>query len=57
VVALEGFGKPESSNDLLAALELARVQVARCQPGQLVETLGWLSEMGGHPMRGSTIAT
>jgi uncharacterized protein (DUF58 family) len=46
VVALEGFGEPESSSSLLDALELARVSVARCRPGQLPETL-W--KLGGLP--------
>jgi uncharacterized protein (DUF58 family) len=46
VVALEGFGEPESGNDLLDTLERARVPVARCRPGQLAETLRGLGEMG-----------
>jgi uncharacterized protein (DUF58 family) len=46
VVALEGFGEPESGNDLLDALELARVPVVRCGPGQLVETLRGLEKVG-----------
>jgi hypothetical protein len=39
VVALEGFGEPESSNDLLDALETARIPAARCRTGELAETL------------------
>ena len=46
VVALDGFGEPKPGNDLLDALEQARIQVVRCRPGQLAETLRGLGEVG-----------
>ena len=39
VVALEGFGEPDSCDDLLDELACAGGQVIRCRPGQLPQAL------------------
>ena len=39
VVALEGFGEPDSCDDTLDELACAGGQVIRCRPGQLPQTL------------------
>jgi uncharacterized protein (DUF58 family) len=52
VVVLEGFGEPEACDDLLDALEQARVPLVRCQPGQLLETLKELGKVGEAVLRG-----
>lgn len=46
VVALEEFGEPVSEDDPVDSLELARISVARCRPGQLPLLLQDLAQLG-----------
>ncbi len=46
VVALEEFGEPAPEDDLMDSLELARISVARCRPGQLLLLLQALEQLG-----------
>ena len=46
VVGLEEFGEPAAKDDLMDTLELARIPVARCRPGQLPRLLQDLEQLG-----------
>ena len=45
VVALEGFGEPDSSDDLLDELACAGGQVIRVRPGQLPQAFTQLESL------------
>ena len=45
VVALQGFGEPDSCDDLLDELACAVGQLIRCRPGQLPQVLNQLESL------------
>ena len=46
VVALKGFGEPETNGEDLDALERARIPLVRCRAGQLPKALQELEQLG-----------
>ena len=56
VVALEGFGEPDSCGDLLDEIVCTGVQVIRCRPGQLPQALKQLEGLEAPSFRRQRVA-